>query len=399
MLGGSESQVVAIDKARELGYFTVLCDYLPDNPGQYHADSFHLVSTTDKDAVLAVACEEQVDGIVAYGSDPAAPTAAYVAEKLGLPGVPYQTAKNFCEKHLFRTFLENNEFCVPLHVSLPVSDIHRAAESIAGMAFPLVVKPTDSSGSKGVSVVKKGSELNDALAYAAGYSRNGVLEIEEYITSCHPGVIEGELFVYGGKVVSWGLMNCLRDETINPLLPAGYCHPLAQSDDQIKHIKDEISRLINVSGIVAGALNIEMLLTADNKLYFLDAGPRNGGNMLPAFYSRISGDDLVEGTLRVAMGDPWSHHQFDGAQDGFWYMHVLHSRAEGVFDHVEYSETVRDVLRYEHVFVSPGDLVEPFKTSDKLLGLLMLCCESKSTLEEILTHINDHIRVVLKADL
>lgn len=78
LLGGSAAQLIAIEKAKELGYYTVLCDYLTDNPGQYIADSFHLVSTTDKEAVLAVAKEEKIDGIVAYSSDPAAPTAAYV---------------------------------------------------------------------------------------------------------------------------------------------------------------------------------------------------------------------------------------------------------------------------------------------------------------------------------
>ena len=88
LLGGSAQQIVAIETAKRLGYFTVLCDYLSDNPGQYVADKFYLVSTTDKDAVLEVAKNENVDGVLAYASDPAAPTAAYVAEKLGLPGSP-----------------------------------------------------------------------------------------------------------------------------------------------------------------------------------------------------------------------------------------------------------------------------------------------------------------------
>lgn len=92
LLGGSAQQVIAIETAKKLGYYTVLCDYLNDNPGQYHADKFYLVSTTDKDAVLKVAMEESVSGVLAYASDPAAPTAAYVAEKMGIPGNPYESA-------------------------------------------------------------------------------------------------------------------------------------------------------------------------------------------------------------------------------------------------------------------------------------------------------------------
>ena len=65
LLGGSAQQVVAIETAKKLGYNTVLCDFLTDNPGQYAADKFYLVSTTDKDAVLDVAQKEKVDGVLA----------------------------------------------------------------------------------------------------------------------------------------------------------------------------------------------------------------------------------------------------------------------------------------------------------------------------------------------
>lgn len=396
MLGGSESQVVAIDKAKELGYFTVLCDYLPNNPGQHHADSFHLVSTTDKEAVLRVAREEGVDGVVAYGSDPAAPTAAYVAEQLGLPGIPYQTALNFCEKHLFRSFLEENGFDVPRHRSVRVGDADDALRAMRELTFPIVIKPTDSSGSKGVTIVRGEAEAPDAFAYATKYSRNGILEVEEYIQACHEGVIEGEIFVYDGEIVSWGLMNCLRDNDVNPLLPAGYCHPLAQSPRQIQIVRDAVAQLVRVSGITCGALNIEMLLTADDRLFFLDAGPRNGGNMLPVFYSRISGDDIIAGTIKTAMGDPWEHHQFDGAKDCVWYEHVLHATEQGTFDHVAYSPQVRAAMVFESVYVTPGEHVSPFLTSDRLLGLLMMRFDTRAQLDEVLADLPTHIRVVLR---
>lgn len=89
LLGGSAQQVIAIETAKRLGYYTILCDYLTDNPGQYYADKFYLISTTDKEAIFKVAFDEAIDGVIAYASDPAAPTAAYVAEKMNLPTSPY----------------------------------------------------------------------------------------------------------------------------------------------------------------------------------------------------------------------------------------------------------------------------------------------------------------------
>ncbi len=80
LLGGSAQQVIAIETAKKMGYYTILCDYLTDNPGQYVADKFYLASTTDTDKILEISKKEDIDGIMAYASDPAAPTAAYVAE-------------------------------------------------------------------------------------------------------------------------------------------------------------------------------------------------------------------------------------------------------------------------------------------------------------------------------
>ena len=113
LLGGSAQQIIAIETAKRLGYYTVLCDFLPDNPGQYVADKFYLVSTTDREAVLEVALQEKIDGVLAYASDPAAPTAAYVAEKMKLPGNPYESVEILCNKDKFRKFLKENGFCTP----------------------------------------------------------------------------------------------------------------------------------------------------------------------------------------------------------------------------------------------------------------------------------------------
>ena len=116
LLGGSAQQIIAIKTAKRLGYYTVLCDFLEDNPGQYEADKFYLVSTTDKEAVLDVAQKEHVDGVLAYASDPAAPTAAYVGEKLNLPTNPYKSVEILCNKDKFREFLTTNGFLSLIHI-------------------------------------------------------------------------------------------------------------------------------------------------------------------------------------------------------------------------------------------------------------------------------------------
>ena len=90
-----------------MGFRTVLCDYLPDNPGQYVADVFYQESTTDRERMLEIARAEGVSGVLAYASDPAAATAAYVAEALRLPTNPLAAVETLSEKHLFRAFLKS----------------------------------------------------------------------------------------------------------------------------------------------------------------------------------------------------------------------------------------------------------------------------------------------------
>lgn len=179
LLGGSAQQVVAIDKAKELGYYTVLCDYLPDNPGQYHADKFYQKSTTDKDAILKIAMAEKIDGIIAYASDPAAPTAAYVAEKLGLPTNPYVSVNILCNKDKFRKFLSENGFNSPM--ARGYADVDRAIGDISDFRFPVIIKPVDSSGSKGATVLHSSDKIKEAIDFAFSFSRGHRIVIEEFV--------------------------------------------------------------------------------------------------------------------------------------------------------------------------------------------------------------------------
>lgn len=395
LLGGSEAQLVSIEKAKQLGYYTVLCDYLPDNPGQYIADSFHLVSTTDKDAILKVAQEEHIDGIVAYSSDPAAPSAAYVANKMGLPGMNYEVVRHFCEKQMFREFLVNNGFNVPQSVEVRVPyDVN--VLDYSKLKFPVIVKPTDSSGSKGITVLENATRLKEALKYAEEYSRNKILIIEEFIVRDHPYVIEAEIFTINGKVVSWGLINSIRDQKSNPLLPAAYSYPLDMTDERKNIIKSEISRLVAATGNSSGAFNIEMIIDRHNRLFFLDAGPRNGGNRLPEFISMISHKDIVGATLRVAMGDTGNLDVgLDGESGGFWGLGVLHSAEAGKFKRVIYSPLAKQRLISENIQKAIGQDVRPFERCNDLVGLNFFQFNSKSEMDEVMCNMYETMKVEL----
>lgn len=392
LLGGSQAQLVAIEKAKELGCTTILCDYLSDNPGQHIADVFYQVSTTDKEKVLEIARKEKIDGIVAYSSDPAAPTAAYVATQLGLPGAEFDVVRQLCEKQLFRKFLERYDFAVPksIEISIPYDfpDI-----DITGFRFPVIVKPTDSSGSKGITVVWNKRELENALKDAEIYSRNKVLIIEEFIQRDHPHVIEAEIFVKDSKVVSWGLINSIRDNNANPLLPAAYSYPLDLPAERKELVKKEIQRFIEATGITSGAFNIEMILDKDNRLFILDAGPRNGGNRLPEYISLISGKDLVEATIKNAIGVSNFNIDLDGDEGGYWGLVVYHSLHKGVYKGISFSPEIHAMHLRSEINKIPGEFINEFKRCNDLIGLGFFHFDSKESMDHIMGNLNDYIEV------
>ena len=292
LLGGSAQQVVAIKAARNLGYYTILCDFLPDNPGQYVADKFYLVSTTDKNAVLEVAQKEQIDGVLAYASDPAAPTAAYIAEKLGLPGNPYRSVEILCNKDQFRKFLLENGFSAPKATGYSFAE--DALKDKTSYEYPIIIKPVDSSGSKGATVLYSENGLVDALEFAFSFSRCHRIIVERFIEKKHPYLIGGDIFIEDGKVVLWGLMNCHRDSHVNPLVPIGKSYPLQLDNEDVKHVKYTLSSMIEKLGIRNGSMNVELVVDKSNRVWPIDVGPRSGGNMIPDILGDMFGVNIAE---------------------------------------------------------------------------------------------------------
>lgn len=397
LLGGSAQQLVAIRAAKELGYYTVVMDYLPDNLGQYEADKFYGESTTDVEAVYRIAKEENVDGILAYASDPAALPAAIVSERLGLPTNPAKSVEILGLKYPWREFLQSNGFACPKHHSFhpdtPISEIKAAANDFT---FPLVVKPTDSSGSKGVTMLESWDGLEKAINWANEYSRNKVLLVEEYIQRGFPSVIGGDIFVWEGKIVLYGEMECLRDLQKSPLIPIGKKKPLQVSDMQKEQIHNELRRIISALDIRFGELNIEIILDKNDNVHFLELGPRAGGNMIPIQLSDAFGIDLVKANVQAAMGiEPDFIKDVITPKLGCFMHYVLHSYEAGRFKDIVIDESIRKNIYRQVIYKKEGDEVEVFDGAGKVLGILFLHFDTKVEMEHFCKNHNELINIII----
>ena len=392
LLGGSAQQIIAIKTAKRLGYYTVLCDFLTDNPGQYEADKFYLVSTTDKDAVLEVAQEEKIDGVLAYASDPAAPTAAYIAEKLGLQGNPYQSVEILCNKDRFRKFLLENSFSAPkAHGYASADDVLNAKISYE---YPIIIKPVDSSGSKGATVLHSEEGLMEAVEFAFSFSRCHRIIVEHFIEKKHHYLIGGDVFIENGKIVLWGLMNCHRDNSVNPLVPVGKSYPLQLEVEDIQRVKETLASMVEKLGIRNGSMNVELVVDKSNRVWPIDVGPRSGGNMIPDLLGDMFGVDIAEMSIEAAMGTPIKGKVHEPT--GYYATHNLHSAKNGIYKDISFAPEIEQYIYRKCLYKKAGDPVEYFDNAAKCLGIVFFKFPDEKTLQNVLEHINELIAIELQ---
>ena len=245
LLGGSRYLLPVIEAARSLGLWTITCDYLPDNIAHKFSDEYHNVSILDKDAVLNLAKELAVDGIMSFACDPGVVTAAYVAEKLGLPSCgPYESVCILQNKGRFRDFLTKNGFNVP--TAKGYHAVEDALRDVDLFHWPVIVKPTDSAGSKGVTRVDDPHDLSKSIAYALSFSHCDEFIIEDFIekkghsSDTDSFSVNGEL-----KFVSFSSQR-FDESADNPYTPAAYSWPSSISKEHEAELTREIQRLLTL---------------------------------------------------------------------------------------------------------------------------------------------------------
>ena len=394
LLGGSTQQIPVIEYANKMGYYTLLCDYLPDNPGKKYADKFYCVSTTDKDAVLKVAEKEKIDGIVAYASDPAAPTAAYVAEKLGLPTNPYNSVELLTNKDKYRLFLENNNFCTPK--AKGYTSIEDAKKEIGFFKLPVIIKPVDSSGSKGVSKVETVNDLEQKLQYALSFSRRKKVIIEEFV-EMHGYQIAGDGFSVNGKLIFRCFANDhFNSKGLNPFVPISASFPYNMPKRIHDKIHTEIQRLFDLLNLKTGAYNFDARIDKDENIYLMEIGPRNGGNFIPQVIKYATGVDMIEYTIKAAMGEDCNDIKISEPK-GYWSYYAVHSLKSGILKEIKIKEEVKkNNIVESHMNYKIGDKVPAFVGANGSLGVLIMKFNSMEEMLDMMDNSEKWIEVIVE---
>ncbi len=397
LLGGSRYLVPVIKACHKLGYYAITCDYLPNNAAHAHADEYHNVSIVDKEAVLALAKRLKIDGIMSFACDPGVVTAAYVAEELGLPFQgSYRSAQILQDKGLFRQFLLDNGFNSPKAKSY--DGVEEAERDLERFTMPVIVKPVDSAGSKGVTRVDSRAELAGAIAEAVAHSHNGKFIVEDFLTfkGYHSSA---DCFTVDGKLRFCTYSDQLFDkEADNPYTPAMIIWESSMAKAEQDYLTAELQRLMTLLEMRTGIYNIETCVGADGKPYIMEVSPRGGGCKIAEIQYLSTGIDLIEAEVKKAVGEPVGEIP-SPTFDGVWCEYVIHNARgqAGIFEELQIEPKILE--RYVKVIdmnTKRGDYVEPFTGANTALGDMFLRFDTREELDEVMGKSSEWLKIVLK---
>lgn len=383
LLGGIRYLLPVIEAAHRHGYYVITVDYVPENIAHQYSDEFHNVSILDKDAVLQLAQELNIDGILSFGVDPGVVTAAYVAEQMGLSfQCSYESACILQDKSRFRQFLKDNDFNVPN--AKGYSSKEEALADTAYYNWPVIVKPVDSAGSKGVTRVDELGQLSSAIDYALSESHNGHFIIEDFLEK-EGNSSDCDSFTVDGELVFCSFNDQHFDpKAINPYTPAAFSWPSTMPQWAQEELRSELQRLMTLLNVKTGVYNIETRLCKNGKPYIMELSPRGGGNRLSEMMKYISGQDLIDNCVRAAVGDPIDEIQ-QPTYNGYWAEIILHSEYDGIFKSIEIDNRIEEKYLIEKdLWVREGEKVWRFTGANTTIGTLVLKFMSRKTMNSFL---------------
>lgn len=296
IIGASYLQLPLVNKAKELGINTICFAWEEGSVCKNLCDKFYPISIIDKEAILKVCQEEAIDGITTIASDTAVVTVNYVATRMGLRSNPDEYSEVTTNKYKMRQCFMDNDVPSPKFTLADSSNHYQ----ITGFKFPLIVKPTDRSGSRGVEKVLDPVQLEEAIVRAQNESFEHKVIIEEFVTGREISV---ESISYEGKHNVLQLTD--KVTTGAPFFVELEHHqPSTLAEDIKNRVREIVLHALDALHIQYGASHAELKITEDGDIRVIEIGARMGGDFIGSNLVELStGYDFLKGVVEVALGD------------------------------------------------------------------------------------------------
>ncbi len=337
IIGASYLQKPLVLKAEEMGITTICFAWEDGAVCKDICDKFYPISILEKRKILEICKEERIDGVVSIASDVAMPTVNYIADRLGLVGNSLDSTLISTDKFEMRKALIEASIACPRFIFYDKADFVFENQ----IDFPVIVKPTDRSGSRGVTKVECPEDVNDAISYALDNSIGQRVIVEEFMQGREFSV---EMISYQGKHYSLSVTD--KVTTGAPFFVETEHHQPADIDNGIRNkIYETVLKALDALVIKNGASHSEVLLTKNGDVRVIEIAGRMGGDFIGSDLVYLStGYDFVKGVVNISLGD-------------FEIPKIIHSLFSGVFFNTPTSFRVRDLITNGHPAIIKAELL------------------------------------------
>lgn len=296
IIGASYLQLPLVRKAKDMGLHTVCFAWAEGAVCKDEADEFYPISIVEKEQILSICREKQIDGICTIASDVAAPTVAFIGQNLGLVANSYEVARRANNKYLMRQAFTVAGIPCPAYNKITSFE----QLNIEAFRLPLIVKPTDRSGSLGITKVEKIEDMYNAVETALQCSFKHEAIVEEYVEGREISV---EFISYKG--VHYPLQITDKVTTGAPhFVELEHHQPAGFTKEQYAWIYDLTKKALDALGVTNGASHSEYKITKDGRIYVMEIGARMGGDFIGSDLVKLStGYDYLKGVIDVALGN------------------------------------------------------------------------------------------------
>jgi biotin carboxylase len=390
VLGGADGSIGTLRAARDLGLRTICVDVRADAPGGLIADELLNISTHRVDALIgALAPIRDIAGVVSPASDVNLPVQYAVARALGLPvGLSAPSVRASVDKGFFREVCDRLRLSGPRFVQGTPEQVIDAA---ARLAPRVMVKPTDSSGSRGVQCVADMALLDTALTEAASFSPTGIVIVEEFLTGAD---FTAEAVVVDGRVGLLGI-------TARTLTPPPHFVTREHRAPAVDVTADEVGPILDALCAALdyrwGALNVDLMRTDDGRLVVGEWGARLGGNGVAELLLLTCGVDATEAYVRMAIGERVGLVPRFARRAG---MRVLSAPEPGKLTGIEGLDAARAVPGVADIVlaVAPGEHVVPYTRAGAKLGYILASGENAADVETTFAAVERVLRFVIETE-
>lgn len=385
ILGAGIYQLPLIKKAKELGYYIIVCSIPGNYPGFTIADKVYYENTTECEKILSIAIKEKIDGICTTGTDVAVRTIGYVCDHMGLSGISFLSSCQVTDKAIMKkAFLENKVNTARYFMVQSVDEALQAYDNLENQVF---MKVTDKSGSRGIKKLNCRSAVEACFVELMAETNNDYLVMEEYINGHEIGI---DAFVQNHKVLFIVPHDKITYDYNGTGIPIGHIFPYVCNANLREHINQQVNMVIKALDLNNCAVNLDAFVKDNDRISIIEVGGRAGATGIPELISMHYGIDFYKMIIDNAMGEMC---EFNSAAANFCASRILFSKTDGILKEIHVSDKDNVEMSFD---IKCGEPVKKFTNGSNRIGQLLFQAPNVQELYEKINRVNEYVKLVIE---